>query len=121
MPQGSILGGPPSTPPYTDDTNSSSWKRPILPTSGPYSIASLSSHLASVLNTKHISPDLGAASGLKMCFASIGKGFAAIAVQAVTTAKRLGVLDELKAALGEMAPANLERVERSVVGMAPKA
>jgi hypothetical protein len=74
-----------------------------------------------VLNTKHISADLGAASGLKMCFASLGKGFAAIAVQVVTTASRLGVLEELRSALAEKSPWGLERIDRSVVGMVPKA
>jgi 3-hydroxyisobutyrate dehydrogenase-like beta-hydroxyacid dehydrogenase len=121
---GSILGGPPSPLPSTPTSNNedgTAWKRPLLPTSGPHSVASVSPHLATVLNTKHISPDLGAASGLKMCFASIAKGFAAIAVQAVTTAKRLGVLDELKSALAEISPGNLGRVEKSVVGMVPKA
>jgi len=121
---GSILGGPPaplSTTAAATADDGSSWKRPLLPTSGEHTLGSVSAHLAAVLNTKHISPDIGAASGLKMCFASISKGFAAIAVQAVVTAKRLGVLDELKSALGEIATANLERVEKSVVGMAPKA
>ncbi|KAK0632268.1 6-phosphogluconate dehydrogenase [Immersiella caudata] len=126
---GSILGGPPAPPSKTSTSTSNeaedkryeSWNRPLLPTSGPFSVASVSPHLAAVLNARHISPDLGAASGLKMCFASLGKGFAAIAVQAVTTAKRLGVLDDLRSALAEKSPWTLERVEKSVVTMAPKA
>ncbi len=56
-----------------------------------------------------------------MCFASLGKGYAAIAVQAVSTARRLGVLADLRESLAELAPGNLDRVERAVVGMAPKA
>jgi len=56
-----------------------------------------------------------------MCFASLSKGYAAIAVQSITTARRLGVLPELQSALRELAPSNLDRLERAVVGMGPKA
>jgi hypothetical protein len=56
-----------------------------------------------------------------MCFASLGKGYAAVAVQAVATASRLGVLPDFTDALRQLAPGNLDRVERAVVGMAPKA
>lgn len=56
-----------------------------------------------------------------MCFASLSKGFTAIAVQTVATAKRLGVFTELTDALRELTPANLERTEKAVFSMAPKA
>lgn len=56
-----------------------------------------------------------------MCFASLSKGFSAIAVQTVATAKRLGVFTELTDALRELTPANLERTEKAVFNMAPKA
>ncbi|KAK3341534.1 6-phosphogluconate dehydrogenase [Lasiosphaeria hispida] len=139
---GSILGGPPSPPkpavPVVEQGGKGEgwavvagppgvgdWTRPLLPTSGPWGIADVEGvhgpHLAGVLRAKHIGREVGAASGLKMCFASLSKGYAAIAVQTVTTARRLGVLDDLKEALGQLAPGNLERMERGVVGMGPKA
>ncbi|KAK0731593.1 6-phosphogluconate dehydrogenase [Lasiosphaeris hirsuta] len=127
---GSILGGPPAPPKLGRGVGGvggagAEWTRPLLPTSGPWAVADVDggygTHLAGVLRAKHIGPEVGAASGLKMCFASLSKGYAAIAVQAVTTARRLGVLDDLKEALGELAPGNLERMEKGVVGMAPKA
>ncbi|KAK3941577.1 hypothetical protein QBC46DRAFT_458267 [Diplogelasinospora grovesii] len=117
---GCILGGPPST--ADDDGNE--WSCPLMPTSGPYNLAEIPNygeHLTRTLRMRHISEDIGAASGLKMCFASLSKGYAAIAVQAVTTAQKLGVLSDLKQSLRELAPANLERMEKAVVGMAPKA
>ncbi|KAK3337131.1 hypothetical protein B0T19DRAFT_437807 [Cercophora scortea] len=133
---GSILGGPPSKtnkPPSSPSTTTTTaptianetWTRPLLPTSGPYSLSHIppyGPHLATTLHTKHISPTIGAASGLKMCFASLSKGYAAIALQAATTAHALGVLPDLRSALSELFPkGGLERMERAVVGAPPKA
>ena len=58
--------------------------------------------LAAALNSRHISPDVGSASGLKMCFAALHKGLAAITVQSFTTAHALGVLPELQRSLNEV-------------------
>ncbi|KAM7208022.1 hypothetical protein V8F20_001568 [Naviculisporaceae sp. PSN 640] len=120
---GGILGGPPSPPPSSSSSSpSQEWTRPLLPTSGPYSFNSLSDpSLAKILNNNHISGEIGSASGLKMCFASLSKGFAAIATQTVTTAHRLGVLPYLEDSLRQLAPSTLQRVEHAVVGMPPKA
>ncbi len=74
--------------------------------------------LAAALGSRHISPAVGAASGLKMCYASMSKGFSAIATQAFTTAHQLGVLDDLRWALGD---AGMARAERALTGMPPKA
>ncbi|KAK3383796.1 6-phosphogluconate dehydrogenase [Lasiosphaeria ovina] len=119
---GSILGGPPSPPESTGPSaDVSEWYRPLLPTSGPHQLADASAHLALTLRAKHISADIGAASGLKMCFASLSKGFAAVAIQSITTAQRLGVLPDLLSALADLAPATLARAERTVVAVPPKA
>ncbi|KAK4186159.1 hypothetical protein QBC35DRAFT_502014 [Podospora australis] len=137
---GAILGGPPSLassipvgrpiPPHRRPPSSDSpppeWNKPSIPTSGPHDFSSIFSeepnHLPVVLNAKHISPDIGAASGLKMTFASLSKGYAAIAVQAATTARNLGVLDHLKSSLREiMGEAAENKFEKAVTGMAPKA
>lgn len=137
---GSIIGGPPSlTSPdaagassssfsssSTQDTTDvlSSWKRPSIPTSGPHAISSIpvfGAQLSAALNMRHISPEIGAASGLKMCFASLSKGFTALAIQSFTTASKLGVLDELTAELGTYYPASLKTARGGLTGMPPKA
>jgi len=121
---GGIIGHPPKPSDTSSPTTSSSWYRPSIVISGPHPLhdAPLNgAHLASVLNLKHISRDIGPASGLKMCFASMNKGFTAIALQAYTTAEKLGVLPELQAHLKEFSPALGAAAEKSLVGMPPKA
>ncbi|KAI1481980.1 6-phosphogluconate dehydrogenase C-terminal domain-like protein [Daldinia eschscholtzii] len=120
---GSILGGPPAP-----KTNSSSdgveWALPRIPTSGPHKLSEIPDFgpkLAATLNTRHVSPDIGAASGLKMCFASFSKGFTALAIQSFTTAHRLGVLSDLQGELQTLMPQRYELAEKGVVGMPPKA
>ncbi|KAH8675850.1 6-phosphogluconate dehydrogenase [Xylariales sp. PMI_506] len=70
---------------------------------------------------RHISAEIGAASGLKMCFASTTKGFTSIAIQSFTTAQRLGVLGELQHEMQTRLPAQWKAAERGVIAMAPKA
>lgn len=144
---GSILGGPPrrrqtdaglaegQTSSNGDGGSSSSsssaplslsdlWNRPSLPTSGPVAVADIPGYgpgLAEVLNTKHISPDIGASSGLKMCFASLTKGYAALAIQAFTTAEQLGVLQALQESTQEITPQRVKHTESALVSMPPKA
>ncbi|KXJ88230.1 putative Phosphogluconate dehydrogenase [Microdochium bolleyi] len=133
---GSIIGGPPSlvsasskdAESGTSSSSSSSaqqtWKLPNIPLSGPHPLSSIptyGSKLGTVLNTRHISASVGAASGLKMCFASLSKGFTALAIQSFTTASRLGVLDELTSELAVHNPASLRSVTGGLTGMPPKA
>ncbi|KAH8890980.1 6-phosphogluconate dehydrogenase C-terminal domain-like protein [Thozetella sp. PMI_491] len=117
---GSIIGGPPSLKGASADGE---WYVPSMPLSGPTKLLDLpyGEALAKSLGMYHISPDIGAASGLKMCFASMSKGYTAISIQAWTTAQRMGVLGELKDVLGSMVPARLAQTEKGLVGMAPKA
>jgi hypothetical protein len=56
-----------------------------------------------------------------MCFASLTKGYTAIATQAFTTAHRLGVLDHLQQAIDTTIPGVKARLEKGVTGMPPKA
>ncbi|KAI8964382.1 6-phosphogluconate dehydrogenase C-terminal domain-like protein [Daldinia sp. FL1419] len=117
---GSILGGPPA-PKGADGTE---WALPRIPTSGPYQFSDIpefGAKLAATLNTNHVSAEVGAASGLKMCFASFSKGFTSLAIQSFTTAHRLGVLPELQGELQALMPRHYEIAEKGVVGMAPKA
>ncbi|KAK7952466.1 uncharacterized protein PG986_008194 [Apiospora aurea] len=135
---GCILGGPPSLKKKPEEGSSSSdadvdadkdkedisksWSRPSIPTSGPHKLSEIPVYgeaLATTLHTRHISPEIGAASGLKMCFASTTKGFTALAIQSFTTAQKLGVLDELKQELSDRGA--WDRAAGSVTAMAPKA
>ncbi|KAI1399361.1 6-phosphogluconate dehydrogenase C-terminal domain-like protein [Hypoxylon fuscum] len=121
---GCILGGPPARKPDSANGSGGEWNRPSIPTSGPYelsAIAGFGAALASTLNMRHIGPEIGAASGLKMCFASFSKGFTSIAIQSFTTASRLGVLGDLQRELQAVLPAHHAQAAKGVVGMAPKA
>lgn len=131
---GSILGGPPrrTTDPGAGDPSAPTaaadddeeWTLPSMPTSGPVGFADIPGYgaaLARALNATHIAADVGASSGLKMCFASLSKGYAAVALQSYTTAHRLGVLPALQAALGDMMPGRAAQTEAVLVGVAPKA
>lgn len=129
---GAIIGGPPAPPKPTaaadaaadDVARPARWTLPSIPVSGPYKISEIPGYgeaLAATLNARHVSDEIGVASGLKMCFASLTKGFTALAIQSFTTAKRLGVLDELRGELQGLVPAHGTAAERGLLGMPPKA
>ncbi|KAH8815259.1 6-phosphogluconate dehydrogenase [Xylogone sp. PMI_703] len=105
-------------------TTSHAWNRPSIPLSGPDSLSDApisGAHLAETLNARHVSGEIGAASGLKCCFASTTKGFTALCIQAFTTAQRMGVLDELKDEIQSRMPGIYPRAVSGVTGMPPKA
>jgi len=115
---GGIIGGPPAI--KEDGT----WSRPSIVVSGPHQLSRAQpggDALAQALNVKHVSESIGSATGLKMCFASLSKGFTALAIQSFTTAHNLGVLDELRSHLDEFNPAFRAGAERGLASMAPKA
>ncbi|KKA30661.1 hypothetical protein TD95_002662 [Thielaviopsis punctulata] len=118
---GAILGGPPSC--GADGV----WKCPRMPLSGPRSLQDLfpgegGARLAQTLNMYHVSRDIGAASGLKMCFSTISKGVVALFTQAFTTAHHLGMTESLKEELGILFPRQLKYAEGNGVStMPPKA
>lgn len=118
---GAIIG----SPPHPGSDEASSWYRPSIPMSGPFRLADDrrpdGARLAEVLRITHIGDAVGAASGLKMCFAALSKGFTALAIQSYTTAHNLGVLEELKGLLDTNFPEVRKRAERGLVGMPPKA
>jgi len=124
---GCIIGGPPSLKVAAPGSASTDpelqqpeWYLPLMPTSGPDDLSAFPG-LAQTINSRHIAGGIGAASGLKMCFASMSKGYAAIAIQAFTTAHRLGVLGELQRAIADVVPQNVRRTEGALTGMPPKA
>jgi 3-hydroxyisobutyrate dehydrogenase-like beta-hydroxyacid dehydrogenase len=127
---GGIIGGPPK-PPKADASaaNESSgeqedydkWTRPSIVVSGPDVTTVVPQHLLTVLRGSVVGPDIGTASGLKCCFASLSKGFTALAIQSFTTAARLGVLDALRDNLKEFNPAGETRAIRGLTSMPHKA
>lgn len=129
---GCIIGGPPRPKSSSDagtnvtaslDDPSSDWVRPRIPTSGPHSFNELSGgdSLNTILNMRSISQDIGSASGLKMCFAALTKGYTAIATQSFVTAQRLGVATELREEMSQLIPSHLAATEKGVPSMVPKA
>lgn len=78
-------------------------------------------NLAKVLNIHHLNDTIGAATGLKMCFAVTTKGFVSLAIQSFTTAYNLGVLEELQDYMGKYNPSTLRLAEHGIVTMPPKA
>ncbi|KAK5136217.1 hypothetical protein LTR08_003824 [Meristemomyces frigidus] len=114
---GGIIGPPPKL------KEDGSWYRPSMPVSGPHKLSEAhprGQHLADVLSMKHINATIGSATGLKMCFAALSKGFTALAIQTLTTAHNLGCMPELKQHLEAFNPGAAKSVE-SVTRMPPKA
>ena len=63
----------------------------------------------------------GQASALKMCYAALTKGTTALMTELSIAAERLGVRDALRTEFAESQPAMLERMQRAVPAMVPKA
>ncbi|KAI0971443.1 6-phosphogluconate dehydrogenase [Xylaria arbuscula] len=126
---GAIIGGPPALKPSSEPGTAvqpapAEWTVPSIPVSGPHKLSAIPGYgekLAATLNVRHVSDEIGVASGLKMCFASLTKGFTSLAIQSFTTAQRLGVLDELQSELQGLVPGHWAAAQRGVIGMAPKA
>ncbi|PWY67107.1 6-phosphogluconate dehydrogenase C-terminal domain-like protein [Aspergillus sclerotioniger CBS 115572] len=117
---GGIVGGPPRPSPTENNSpDKPTWKCPSLVVSGPVKLPD--EELSNTLNMKHISDEIGVATGLKMCFASLTKGYTSLAIQSFTTAHALGVLPDLKGLMEEYNPAGLQMAEKGLVGMPPKA
>ncbi|KAI1435714.1 6-phosphogluconate dehydrogenase [Xylaria sp. CBS 124048] len=131
---GAIIGVPPTPKPGPDASASASapasgtpaltWNVPSIPLSGPCKLSDIPGYggkLSVTLNVRHISDEIGVASGLKMCYAGLSKGLTALAIQSFTTAGRMGVLGELQDELEQRIPALRKAAERGVITMAPKA
>ncbi|KAI6714486.1 hypothetical protein JHW43_003000 [Diplocarpon mali] len=99
------------------------WNRPSIPVSGPKPLSDSpisGQNLQELLRIKHISTEIGPASGLKMCLATTTKGFTALCIQAFTTAFQLGILEEFKTEMVELVP-ELYKSSANVVNVPPKA
>lgn len=106
---GGIIGGPP----YPGRPS------PRIYLSGPG--ADAFSALSPTLDIRPLGDEIGAASALKMCFATLTKGVQALAIQSFVTAELEGVGPAFRAEL-ESVQANLLRsLAGSLPGMPPKA
>jgi 3-hydroxyisobutyrate dehydrogenase-like beta-hydroxyacid dehydrogenase len=63
----------------------------------------------------------GQASGFKMCYAALTKGFTALCSELLAAAELLGVGDALAAELDHSQPVFVEQMRRALPGMPPKA
>ncbi|KAL4867389.1 hypothetical protein BDV12DRAFT_186683 [Aspergillus spectabilis] len=122
---GGIIGGPPTTKNTPDPRDlargSTSWKAPSIPVSGPTPLPQTYEHFAKILNIEHVSSNIGAASGVKMSFASLTKGIYALAIQSYVTADSLGVFPVLREYMERHNSGTMRIVDGGVVGMPPKA
>ena len=59
-------------------------------------------------------PEIGRASAVKMCYASVSKGTNTLHTAAMTAADALGVGDILRAEIGDSVPATLERMRANI-------
>ncbi|HZQ98609.1 MAG TPA: DUF1932 domain-containing protein [Chloroflexota bacterium] len=72
------------------------------------------------LDVRPMGPRIGQASGLKMCYAALTKGFQALGAELLLAAEKMELLDPLLAEFRDSQPTQLEWLERSVPGMPPK-
>jgi 3-hydroxyisobutyrate dehydrogenase-like beta-hydroxyacid dehydrogenase len=109
-----IIGGPPLAG-IQDPA-----KGPRFYASGPD--AHLLTRLASFgLDIAILDGPVGAASGLKLSYAGLTKGFTALCAAMLGAAEREGLADALRAELARSQPNFLARMERGVPAMRPKA
>jgi 3-hydroxyisobutyrate dehydrogenase-like beta-hydroxyacid dehydrogenase len=109
-----IIGGPPLE--GTQD-----------PAAGPrfYASGPLADRLAILnrygLDVAVMDAPIGAASGLKLAYAGLTKGFTALAAAIITAASRDGLAEPLRLELARTQPQFLTRIDRFVPAMYPKA
>jgi 3-hydroxyisobutyrate dehydrogenase-like beta-hydroxyacid dehydrogenase len=73
------------------------------------------------LDVRPMGPQIGQASGLKMCYAALTKGLTALATELLVAAHALGLAEPLRAELRSSHAALLQQFERGIPGMPPKA
>lgn len=73
------------------------------------------------LDIRSLGPDIGLASGIKMCYAALTKGMTAIAVESLLTAHMMGVYEPLVAELQRSQGDRYRTIERQLPVMPTKA
>lgn len=107
---GSIIGAPPAQ----------GRAGPVFYLSGPQASAAMP--IASLgLEVRLLEGEVGAASGLKMCYGGITKGVTALAAAMMLAADRCGAAPALRAEMARSLPFMLGWFETQVPGMFPKA
>jgi len=109
---GSIVGPPPGSPSRV----------PVIYLSGEHAqkVADLFQY-TKLIRTHVINNEIGQASALKMCYASLSKGVTAIAIQACVTAKAFGLDEVLFNELKQSQSSTFDKLTKSIPSMAPKA
>jgi 3-hydroxyisobutyrate dehydrogenase-like beta-hydroxyacid dehydrogenase len=72
------------------------------------------------LDVHNIGPNIGQASGIKMCYAAMTKGSAALFSQLLMAAELLGLSDPLRAEFQSSQSAVYQRMERGLPGVPAK-
>ena len=73
------------------------------------------------LDVRVMGPEIGQASGLKMCYAALTKGLTALATELLVAGQAMGLDQALRAELRLSQRTLLDWIERQVPGMPPKA
>lgn len=73
------------------------------------------------LDVRPLGKEIGLASAIKMCYASLTKGLTALCTELLTAAELLGVSDALATEFQMSQSALFERMEKGLPGMPPKA
>ena len=73
------------------------------------------------LDVRVVGPDVGQASGIKMCYAAMTKGSSALYSQLLLAAELMGLSDPVKAEFQNSQPAVFQRMERGLPGVPAKA
>lgn len=101
----SIIGGPPR--------NGSS---PRFYASGPHA-AEFEGLREFGLDVRNLGPEIGKASGIKMCYAAMTKGSSALYTELLVAAEAMGLLEPLKAEFQSGQAPVFQRMERSLSGV----
>ncbi len=72
------------------------------------------------LDVRNLGPQLGRASGIKMCYAAMTKGTTALQAELLIAAEKLGLTQELMAEFSGSQPAAVQRMEGWMPGMPAK-
>ncbi len=72
------------------------------------------------LDVRNLGPQLGRASGIKMCYAAMTKGTTALQSELLIAAEKMGLTEELMAEFSGSQPAVVQRMEGWIPGMPAK-